>query len=126
MGNETRSPPMGNRAMKTIDDLEVHTLNWQSKQRLEADRGRFSRLAMKWKFDRDPLCGHRGTIVRFNGKQLFTTTVSLLRQSAFVEIEGHEVTPIGRPEIELAQRTPSGKYRVLDPARTSHRGSAFS
>jgi transcription antitermination factor NusG len=115
---------MGNTAVP-IDDSEIQALQVAAKAAAKWGPWPFLNIGQEVEIRQGPLCGLRGKLVRFDKKQRLIITVNLLRQSAFVEIEGHEVTPIGRSDSVLDRECLS-RYRVPDSTKTSFHGSTFS
>lgn len=78
-----------------IEDSEIHALQVATSAAVGWGPWPFINIGQEVEIRRGPLSGIRGTLVRFNNRQRLIITVNLLMQSAFVEIEGDEVTPIG-------------------------------
>jgi len=115
---------MGNTPVP-IEDSEMQALQVAAKAAARWGPWPFLNIGQEVEIRQGPLCGLRGKLVRFANKQRLIITVNLLRQSAFVEIEGHEVAPIGRSESVLDGECLS-RYRVPDPTKISFHGSGLS
>jgi transcription antitermination factor NusG len=95
-----------------IDDAEIEAL--QITTRSTANFGPWPFLAAGHDVEvrNGPLRGLRGTVVRCKNTQRLIISVNLLQRSAFVEIDEHEVTPIGGPNTELGKNSASGSCRA--------------
>jgi transcription termination/antitermination protein NusG len=115
---------MGNTPVP-IEDSQMQALQVATRAAARLGPWPYLGIGHQVEIRRGPLCGLRGTIVRFENKQRLIITVNLLKQSAFVEIEGHEVIPIGFPgDLLDHERLP--RRRVPDPTQISHHAAAFS
>jgi transcription antitermination factor NusG len=100
-----------------IEDSEMQALQVAAKAAARWGPWPFLNIGQEVEIRQGPLCGLRGKLVRFDKKQRLIVTVNLLRQSAFVEIEGHDITPVGRSESVLGRACLS-RYRVPDPTKS--------
>jgi transcription antitermination factor NusG len=81
-----------------IDDTEMQSL--QPALKAADKRGPWPLLEVGQKVEirQGLLGGIRAKVVHFNDKQRLILSIALLRQSAFVEIEGHDFTPVSNLE----------------------------
>ena len=84
-----------------IDDCEMEALQIASKATYRCGPWPFLQVGQEVEVRNGPLYGLKGKIIRFKNKQRIIITVNLLQQSAFVEIEDHEIAPTGRPSEVL-------------------------
>jgi transcription antitermination factor NusG len=114
---------MGNTPVP-IEDSQMHALQVAMKSEARLGPWPYLNIGHEVEIRQGPLCGLRGTIVRFDNKKRLIITVDLLNQSAFVEIEGHEVIPIGHSGV--LNRECSRRRQVPDPTQISFHAPAFS
>lgn len=77
-----------------IEDSEIESLRITSKAADRCGPWPFLEVGQEVEIQHGPLYGLKGKIVRFQNKQRLIVNVNLLMKSAFVEIEGDEVTPV--------------------------------
>jgi len=68
--------------------------------------------------------GYEGFVPLYQQERSWS--VALLKQSAFVEIEGHDITPIGCPESECIPTDTVGLIPRLRSTNASFQECAFS
>lgn len=86
-----------------IEDFEIEALQIATRSAATCGPWPFLDAGHDVEIRSGPLRGLRGTIVRCKNAQRLILSVNMLQRSAFVEIDGHEVTPIRRPSTELVK-----------------------
>lgn len=86
-----------------IDDSEIEALQIANKATSRCGPWPFLQVGQEVEVRNGPLYGLKGKIIRFKNKQRIIISLNLLQQSAFVDIEDHEIAPISRPSNTLAQ-----------------------
>jgi len=109
-----------------IDDTEMQSLRRALKVAHKYEPWPFREVSQEVESRHGFLNSIKAKVIRFDDKQRLILSIALLKQSAFVDLEGHNIIPIGSPEGKCISTDTVGLIPRLRSTDASFQECAFS